>query len=70
MYYDARGTLIYLGVYGVMYGGILATGLIGRKVRECKLKRKLKKEEVVDLSKKAEANGWQIVECEYTIEAN
>lgn len=68
MYYS-KGTWIYLGVYGATYICVTATGFISRKVRECKLKRKLKKEEVIDLKKKAEANGWQIVECEYTIEA-
>lgn len=56
----------YAIVYGI-YGAIVITNTIAIKV---KLKRQLKKEEKRDLRKKAEANGWTIVECEYTIEAS
>lgn len=56
--------------YAIVYT-IYGCAVIGYAlVKSAKLKRRLKKEENRDLSKKAEANGWNIVECEYTIEAN
>lgn len=55
----------YAIVY-MIYGGVVIGYAL---VRSAKLKRQLKKEEKRDLRRKAEANGWNIVECEYTIEA-
>lgn len=55
----------YAIVY-MIYGGVVIGYALAKSA---KLKRQLKKEEKRDLRRKAEAKGWNIVECEYTIEA-
>lgn len=69
-----KSMLIIFGVYAGMYAAVLGVGCgmtyIVDKTSEKITKAIHKKEENRDLSKKAEANGWNIVECEYTIEAN
>lgn len=68
-----KTTLIIIGVYCAAYGCAYGAEVLSMKAAEKLIKvnskRKLKKEEKRDLSKKAEAYGWDIVECEYTIEA-
>lgn len=70
---NIKGTLIIAGIYCAVYGCAFGAEVLAlkaaEKIGDVNRKRKLKKEEKRDLSKKAEANGWNIVECEYTIEA-
>lgn len=39
-----------------------------KKSEKLKIKKHQKEEEERDLQRKAEANGWTIVECQYDIE--
>lgn len=57
--------IIYAILYAI-YGGVV---IVPYLMAIAKYRKQLKKETRVDLRKKAEANGWNIVECEYTIEA-
>lgn len=63
---------IYVGVYALAYGasyGVYALAdKASEKIREAKIKKHQKEEEERDLQRKAEANGWTIVECQYDIE--
>lgn len=68
-----KRVLITFGVCAGMYAVILGTGL-GVTYAVDKTSEKItkiirKKPEKNDLKTKAEACGWNIVECEYTIEA-
>ena len=63
-----RTMLIYVGVYAAVCGVYAGAELAHDKIVKLNRKRKLKKEEQKDLQKKAEANGWTIVECYYDIE--
>ena len=68
-----KSVLIIFGFYAGMYAVILGTGL-GVTYAVDKTSEKItkiirKKSEKNDLKTKAEAYGWDIVECEYTIEA-
>lgn len=69
---DIKGALIICGVccaaYGCTIGAEVMAAKAAEKLIETTRKRKLNRKEKEDLRKKAEANGWTIVECEYTIE--
>ena len=58
--------LAYYAIVYTVYGCVVVGYAL---VSSARIKKRLKKEEKRDLSKKAEAYGWDIIECEYTIEA-
>lgn len=59
---------VYAAAYGIAYGVEVLAEKASDKIREAKIKKHQKEEEERDLQKKAEANGWTIVECQYDIE--